>query len=65
MVATGPYLYKYTLSEAYHALRKVGFKVTAVGSREQITRGVMYKSVEEMEGKPIRKPSTLYAQKSS
>jgi hypothetical protein len=36
-------------------LREVGFRVTAVGSREQITRGMMYKSVEEMEGKPIRK----------
>ena len=55
LLGTGPYLYRYTLREAYHALRQVGFKITAVGSREQIARGVMYKSVEEMEGKPIRK----------
>jgi ubiquinone/menaquinone biosynthesis C-methylase UbiE len=55
LLGTGPYLYRYTLREAYHALRQVGLKITAVGSREQITRGVMYKSFEEMEGKPIRK----------
>jgi SAM-dependent methyltransferase len=55
LLGGGPYLYRYTLREAYHALREVGFRVTAVGSREQITRGMMYKSVEEMEGKPIRK----------
>jgi SAM-dependent methyltransferase len=55
LLGTGPYLYRFTLREAYQALRNVGFKVTAVGSREQITRGIMYKSVEEMQGQPIRK----------
>jgi SAM-dependent methyltransferase len=55
LLGTGPYLYRYTLREAYHALREVRFKVTAVGSREQITRGLMYTSIEEMEGQPIRK----------
>lgn len=55
LLGGGPYLYRYTLHEAYHALSEVGFKIKAVGSREQITQGMMYKSVEEMEGKPIRK----------
>jgi ubiquinone/menaquinone biosynthesis C-methylase UbiE len=55
LLGTGPYLYRYTLREAYHALRQAGFKITAVGSREQINRGMMYNSVEEMEGMPIRK----------
>jgi SAM-dependent methyltransferase len=55
LLGTGPYLYRYTLREAYHALREVGFNITAVGSREQISRGVMYKTIEEMESKPIRK----------
>jgi ubiquinone/menaquinone biosynthesis C-methylase UbiE len=55
LLGGGPYLYRYTLWEAYHALRQAGFKIKAVGSREQITRGVMYQSVEEMEGKPVRK----------
>ncbi|HSE89353.1 MAG TPA: class I SAM-dependent methyltransferase [Candidatus Binatia bacterium] len=55
LLGTGPYLYRYTLREAYDALREVGFNVTAVGSREQINRGVMYKSIDEMEGKSIRK----------
>jgi ubiquinone/menaquinone biosynthesis C-methylase UbiE len=55
LLGTGPYLYRYTLAEAYRALCEAGFKITAVGSREQIAQGKMYKSVEEMEGKPIRK----------
>jgi ubiquinone/menaquinone biosynthesis C-methylase UbiE len=55
LLGTGPYLYRYTLREAYHALRQIGFKIVAVGSREQVTQGMMYKSIEEMEGKPIRK----------
>lgn len=55
LLGGGPYLYRYTLQEASDALREVGFKIIAVGSREQIGRGVMYKSVEEMECQPIRK----------
>ena len=55
LLGTGPYLYRYTLREAYDALREVGFKITAVGSREQITRGMMYNSIQEMQGQPIRK----------
>lgn len=55
LLGSGPYLYRYTLREAYQALREVGFKVTAVGSREQITQRVMYDSIEQMEGQPIRK----------
>lgn len=55
LLGTGPYLYRYTLREAYDALREVGFKIKAVGSREQINRGVMYNHIEEMDGKAIRK----------
>jgi ubiquinone/menaquinone biosynthesis C-methylase UbiE len=55
LLGTGPYLYRFTLSEADYALRQVGFRITAVASREQINRKFMYNSVEEMSGKPIRK----------
>lgn len=55
LFGTGPYLYRYTLREAYHALREAGFNIAAVGSREQIALKVMYKSIEEMERQPIRK----------
>ena len=55
LLGTGPYLYRYTLQEASRALRDVGFTIIAVGSREQIARGMMYDSIEEMEGQPIRK----------
>jgi SAM-dependent methyltransferase len=55
LLGGGPYLYRYTLREAHHALREVGFTIRAVGSREQITQGFMYDSVDEMEGQPIRK----------
>jgi SAM-dependent methyltransferase len=55
LLGGGPYLYRYTLSEAHHALRGAGFTIRAVGSREQITQGMMYESIETMKGQPIRK----------
>jgi SAM-dependent methyltransferase len=64
LLGGGPYLYRYTLREAYDALLSVGFTVTAVGSREQISRGFMCESVDEMERKPIRKAIYFVCKKS-
>lgn len=53
LLGSGPYLYRYKLREAYQALNEAGFTVVALGSREQITQGIMYNSLEEMSGQPI------------
>jgi ubiquinone/menaquinone biosynthesis C-methylase UbiE len=49
-----PYIYRYKLQEAYQDLTDVGFKVTAVGSREQILQGRMYNSIEQILNQPIK-----------
>jgi SAM-dependent methyltransferase len=53
LLGSEPYLYRYKLREAHQALKEAGFKVAALGSREQINQGIMYNSLEEMSGQPI------------
>jgi ubiquinone/menaquinone biosynthesis C-methylase UbiE len=54
LLGSEPYLYRYKLREAQQALNEAGFKVAAVGSREQINQGFMYDSLEEMSGQPMK-----------
>lgn len=54
LLGSGPYLYRYKLQEAYEALNEVGFKVAAIGSREQITQGIMYDSLPAMSNQPVK-----------
>jgi SAM-dependent methyltransferase len=54
LLGSGPYLYRYKLQEVYQAFNEVGFKILAIGSREQIFQGKMYSTLEEMSEQPIK-----------
>jgi ubiquinone/menaquinone biosynthesis C-methylase UbiE len=54
LLGKGPYLYRYKLQEAYEDLQAVGFQVIAISSREQISQGIMYRTLEEMRQQPIK-----------
>jgi ubiquinone/menaquinone biosynthesis C-methylase UbiE len=49
-----PYLYWYTIKEAYQLLKKVGFEIVAIGSDYQISQGKMHISPETLKNEPIQ-----------
>lgn len=55
-----PYLYWYTIQEAYQVLKKVGFEIVAMGSSYQINQRKMHTSLETLKNQPIKGGQGLY-----